>query len=117
MEAFTPAAPLFVVFIGAVMDGAVDEVVVAAVLAALRAKGETGTEIAAAARAIRRAPSGSANARAPSCRRGRIRASVTPGGNRPPDFARRRAAASLQSAPHALSIAGHEEATHDQRFE
>jgi anthranilate phosphoribosyltransferase len=40
-------------FIGAVMDGAVDEVVVAAVLAALRAKGETGTEIAAAARAMR----------------------------------------------------------------
>jgi len=40
-------------FIGAVMDGGVDDVVVAAVLAALRAKGETGVEIAAAARAMR----------------------------------------------------------------
>ena len=40
-------------FIGAVMDGAVDDVVVAAVLAALRCKGETGTEVAAAARAMR----------------------------------------------------------------
>ncbi len=40
-------------FIGAVMDGVVDDVVVAAVLAALRAKGETGVEIAAAARAMR----------------------------------------------------------------
>ena len=46
-------APTMEQFIGAVMDGAVDEVVVAAVLAALRAKGETGTEIAAAARAMR----------------------------------------------------------------
>ncbi len=41
------------VFVGAVMDGGVDDVVVAAVLAALRAKGETGVEIAAAARAMR----------------------------------------------------------------
>jgi anthranilate phosphoribosyltransferase len=40
-------------FIGAVMDGDVEDVVVAAVLAALRAKGETGSEIAAAARAMR----------------------------------------------------------------
>ena len=40
-------------FVGAVMDGGVDDVVVAAVLAALRAKGETGIEIAAAARAMR----------------------------------------------------------------
>jgi anthranilate phosphoribosyltransferase len=40
-------------FIGAVMDGGVDDVVVAAVLAALRAKGETGAEVAAAARAMR----------------------------------------------------------------
>ncbi|MCG6949387.1 MAG: anthranilate phosphoribosyltransferase [Acidobacteria bacterium] len=40
-------------FIGLVMDGAVAEVVVAAVLAALRAKGETGVEVAAAARAMR----------------------------------------------------------------
>ena len=40
-------------FIGAVMDGGIDDVVVAAVLAALRAKGETGAEVAAAARAMR----------------------------------------------------------------
>jgi anthranilate phosphoribosyltransferase len=40
-------------FIGAVMDGGVEDVVVAAVLAALRAKGETGAEVAAAARAMR----------------------------------------------------------------
>jgi len=40
-------------FIGAVMDGGVDDVVVAAVLAALRVKGETGAEVAAAARAMR----------------------------------------------------------------
>ncbi len=40
-------------FIGAVMDGAVDDVVVAASLAALRVKGETGAEVAAAARAMR----------------------------------------------------------------
>ena len=40
-------------FVGAVMDGGVDDVVVAAVLAALRAKGETGAEVAAAARAMR----------------------------------------------------------------
>ncbi len=40
-------------FVGAVMDGGVDDVVVAAVLAALRVKGETGVEIAAAARAMR----------------------------------------------------------------
>ena len=41
------------IFVGAVMDGGVEDVVVAAVLAALRAKGETGVEIAAAARAMR----------------------------------------------------------------
>jgi anthranilate phosphoribosyltransferase len=40
-------------FIGVVMDGGVEEVVVAAILAALRAKGETGSEVAAAARAMR----------------------------------------------------------------
>ena len=40
-------------FIGAVMDGAVEDAVVAAVLAGLRLKGETGVEIAAAARAMR----------------------------------------------------------------
>ena len=40
------------IFVGAVMDGVVDDVVVAAVLAALRAKGETGVEIAAAALSI-----------------------------------------------------------------
>jgi anthranilate phosphoribosyltransferase len=40
-------------FIGAVMDGEVDDVVVAAALAALRLKGETGVEVAAAARAMR----------------------------------------------------------------
>ena len=40
-------------FIGAVMDGGVEDVVVAAVLAALRGKGETGAEVAAAARAMR----------------------------------------------------------------
>jgi anthranilate phosphoribosyltransferase len=40
-------------FVGAVMDGMVDDVVVAAVLAGLRAKGETGAEVAAAARAMR----------------------------------------------------------------
>lgn len=40
-------------FIGAVMDGAVDDVVVAAALAALRVKGESGGEVAAAARAMR----------------------------------------------------------------
>jgi anthranilate phosphoribosyltransferase len=40
-------------FVGAVMDGGVEDVVVAAVLAALRSKGETGVEIAAAARAMR----------------------------------------------------------------
>jgi anthranilate phosphoribosyltransferase len=40
-------------FIGAVMDGGVEDVVVAAVLALLRAKGETGSEVAAAARAMR----------------------------------------------------------------
>ena len=39
--------------IGIIMDGAVEDVVVAAVLAALRAKGETGAEVAAAARAMR----------------------------------------------------------------
>jgi anthranilate phosphoribosyltransferase len=33
-------------FIGAVMDGGVDDVVVAAALAALRLKGETGVEVA-----------------------------------------------------------------------
>jgi anthranilate phosphoribosyltransferase len=41
------------IFVGAVMDGIVDDVVVAAVLAGLRAKGETGVEVAAAARAMR----------------------------------------------------------------
>jgi anthranilate phosphoribosyltransferase len=41
------------IFVGAVMDGGVDDVVVAAVLAALGTKGETGVEIAAAARAMR----------------------------------------------------------------
>jgi anthranilate phosphoribosyltransferase len=40
-------------FVGLVMDGALADVVVAAVLAALRAKGETGSEVAAAARAMR----------------------------------------------------------------
>jgi anthranilate phosphoribosyltransferase len=40
-------------FIGAVMDGAVEETQVAAVLVALRMKGETGHEVAAAARAMR----------------------------------------------------------------
>jgi anthranilate phosphoribosyltransferase len=40
-------------FVGAVMDGMVDDVVVAAVLAGLRVKGETGAEVAAAARAMR----------------------------------------------------------------
>jgi len=40
-------------FIGAVMDGHVDDVVVSAMLAALRSKGETGSEVAAAARAMR----------------------------------------------------------------
>ena len=40
-------------FIGAVMDGVVDDVVVAAALAALRVKGESGAEVAAAARAMR----------------------------------------------------------------
>jgi anthranilate phosphoribosyltransferase len=40
-------------FVGAVMDGAVEEPVVAAALAGLRAKGETGAEVAAAARAMR----------------------------------------------------------------
>jgi anthranilate phosphoribosyltransferase len=40
-------------FIGAVMDGEVEDVVVAAALAALRLKGETGVEVAAAARAMR----------------------------------------------------------------
>jgi anthranilate phosphoribosyltransferase len=40
-------------FLGAVMDGAVDDAVVAAFLAALRLKGETGAEVAAAARAMR----------------------------------------------------------------
>jgi anthranilate phosphoribosyltransferase len=40
-------------FIGLVMDGALADVVVAAVLSALRAKGETGAEVAAAARAMR----------------------------------------------------------------
>ena len=38
---------------GAVMDGAVEDVHMAAVLVALRAKGETGAEVAAAARAMR----------------------------------------------------------------
>ena len=41
------------VFISAVMDGGVDDVVMAAMLVALRAKGETGPEVAAAARAMR----------------------------------------------------------------
>jgi anthranilate phosphoribosyltransferase len=41
-------------FVGAVMDGAIDDVVVAAFLAGLRAKGETGSEVAAAARAMRK---------------------------------------------------------------
>jgi len=40
-------------FFGAVMDGAVEDVHMAAVLVALRAKGETGAEVAAAARAMR----------------------------------------------------------------
>jgi len=40
-------------FIGAIMDGGIDDVVVAAILVALRAKGETGSEVAAAARAMR----------------------------------------------------------------
>jgi anthranilate phosphoribosyltransferase len=40
-------------FIGAVMDGGVEDAVIAAVLIALRAKTETGAEIAAAARAMR----------------------------------------------------------------
>ena len=40
-------------FVGLVMDGALADVVVAAVLAALRAKGESGSEVAAAARAMR----------------------------------------------------------------
>jgi anthranilate phosphoribosyltransferase len=40
-------------FVGLVMDGVLADVVVAAVLAALRAKGETGSEVAAAARAMR----------------------------------------------------------------
>ena len=40
-------------FIGAIMDGGVDDVVMAAMLVALRAKGETGPEVAAAARAMR----------------------------------------------------------------
>ncbi len=40
-------------FIGSVMDGKVDEAVIAAVLVALRIKGETGEEVAAAARAMR----------------------------------------------------------------
>jgi anthranilate phosphoribosyltransferase len=40
-------------FVGLVMDGALPDVVVAAVLAALRAKGESGPEVAAAARAMR----------------------------------------------------------------
>lgn len=40
-------------FVGLVMDGALAEVVVSAVLAALRAKGESGPEVAAAARAMR----------------------------------------------------------------
>lgn len=38
---------------GAVMDGAVEDVHMAALLVALRAKGETGAEVAAAARAMR----------------------------------------------------------------
>ena len=40
-------------FVGLVMDGALADVVVSAVLAALRAKGESGAEVAAAARAMR----------------------------------------------------------------
>jgi anthranilate phosphoribosyltransferase len=40
-------------FVGLVMDGALADVVVAAVLSALRAKGESGAEVAAAARAMR----------------------------------------------------------------
>jgi anthranilate phosphoribosyltransferase len=40
-------------FVGLVMDGALEDVVVSAVLAALRAKGESGAEVAAAARAMR----------------------------------------------------------------
>jgi anthranilate phosphoribosyltransferase len=40
-------------FVGFVMDGALPDVVVSAVLAALRAKGESGPEVAAAARAMR----------------------------------------------------------------
>jgi len=40
-------------FIGAIMDGGVDDVVMAAMVVALRAKGETGLEVAAAARAMR----------------------------------------------------------------
>ena len=40
-------------FIGVVMDGDVEDAVIAAVLVALRAKTETGVEIAAAARAMR----------------------------------------------------------------
>ena len=40
-------------FIGAVMDGGVEDAVIAAMLIALRAKTETGVEVAAAARAMR----------------------------------------------------------------
>jgi anthranilate phosphoribosyltransferase len=40
-------------FVGLVMDGALADVVVSAVLVALRAKGESGAEVAAAARAMR----------------------------------------------------------------
>ena len=40
-------------FVGLVMDGALADVVVSAVLTALRAKGESGPEVAAAARAMR----------------------------------------------------------------
>ncbi len=40
-------------FVGAVMDGGIDPHAVAAVLVALRMKGETGVEVAAAARAMR----------------------------------------------------------------
>ncbi len=40
-------------FFGAMMDGLLEETPVAAVLVALRAKGETGVEVAAAARAMR----------------------------------------------------------------
>ena len=39
--------------IGAIMDGGVDAIQTAAILAALRAKGESGVEVAAAARAMR----------------------------------------------------------------